>query len=612
MILQALVDYYERKRALDPGAVAPEGWELREIGFFLDVAQDGTATLVDRRSAERKRGELLLVPAAEIRSGTDAWKQPNLLWDHMGFVLGLQKRKPDGSPDPADEPDKVAKQHRAFKSRVADLAREHPDSCGLAAVMRFYERFEIEQLRPSDLRDAMLAGQGLNLTFRLRGEIEPVCHERWVAAANSAPDPDTEQPSGAIVQAQCLITGAVSPIARLHPKVSFVTQKPSPLVAANTNEAPAYSSFGKAQAMNAPVSQSAASRYSLALNSLLRRDSPNRIQIGDATTVIWADRDDTLPAELAQVFGDNPDAHVDAVRKRLDGARSGSRGADDSGLRFFVLGLAPNASRIAVRLWLHERFDVLAPRVLRHFDDLRIVRQSERDAATPSMVWLLRSIASAGKADNVPPRLAGEWLRAILEGTPYPPALLNAAVNRCRAEQATRDFGGNVPYLRAAILKACINRSHRARHALPAGFQYIHEELDVNQDHPAYRLGRLFAVLERIQSRAQPGINATIRDRYYGAASSTPASVFPTLLRLKNAHLGKLAGGEASYFEKLIGEVCGSLEQPRLADFPRQLDLHAQGLFALGYYHQRQSFFVVKGDGKGDTDTASPTTEPQP
>lgn len=611
MILQALVDYYERKRALDPGAVAAEGWELREIAFFLDVAQDGTATLVDRRSIERKRGELLLVPAAEIRSGTDAWKQPNLLWDHMGFVLGLQKRRPDGSPDPADKPDKVAKQHRAFKARIADLAREHPDSCGLAVVMRFYERFEIEQLRPSDLRDAMLAGQGLNLTFRLQGEIEPVCHERWVAEVHSTPDPDTAQSSGAIVQAQCLITGAVSPIARLHPKVSFVTKKPSPLVAANTNEAPAYSSYGKAQAMNGPVSQSAASRYSLALNSLLRRNSPNRIQIGDATTVIWADRDDALPAEFAQLFGDDPDAHVANVRRRLDGVRSGSLGADDSGLRFFILGLAPNASRIAVRLWLHERFEVLAPRVLLHFDDLRIVGSRPDAPATPSMFRLLSALAPQGKVDKIP-RLAGEWLRAILEGTPYPATLLNAAVNRCRAEQAAKDSRSgkplqNVTFERAAILKACINRSHRARHALPADFQYIHEELDVNQDHPAYRLGRLFAVLERIQSPGpKASINATIRDRYYGAASSTPVTVFPTLLRLKNAHLKKLSDGQVTYFEKLIGEVCGSLEQPRLADFPRQLDLHAQGLFALGYYHQRQSFF----SGKRDADDSTPDQEP--
>ncbi len=598
MILQALVDYYERRAAdADPARRLPAaGFEDKEIPFVIELDADGRVVqLRDTRQLDGKRlrAQRFLVPQGEKKtSGVKA----NLLWDSAEYAIGLaRERKGGGEQTPA----------AAFRARIEALPRDAQDDLGIRAVLLALDRADWSLLHAHPAWREIEDGNPV-LSFALAldsGEL--VCQRDAVARAAAASAGDG--PTG-----WCLVEGARRPIARLHPSIKGVKDAQTSGANIVSFNARAFESYGKTerQGENAPVGERAVFAYTTALNHLLRRDSPNRIQIGDATTVIWADRDDTLPAELAQVFGDNPDAHVDAVRKRLDGARSGSRGADDSGLRFFVLGLAPNASRIAVRLWLHERFDVLAPRVLRHFDDLRIARQSERDAATPSMVWLLRAIATAGKADNVPPRLAGEWLRAILEGTPYPPALLNAAVNRCRAEQATRDFGGNVPYLRAAILKACINRSHRARHALPADFQYIHEELDVNQDHPAYRLGRLFAVLERIQSRAQPGISATIRDRYYGAASSTPASVFPTLLRLKNAHLGKLAGGEASYFEKLIGEVCGSLEQPRLCDFPRQLDLHAQGLFALGYYHQRQSFFAVKGDG--DADTASPTTEPQP
>ena len=595
MILQALVDYYERKRAADPASVAPAGWEYREIAFFIELDGDGAATLVDRRSPQRKRGEPLLVPAAEIRAGNDAWKQPNLLWDHVGFVLGWQKRKPDGTPDPADKPDKVARQHLAFRQRLQALRAAHPGSPGLAAVQRFYERDTWADLQPPELREALRGGQGLNVTFKLRQSIDPVCHEPWVAqeCGSGGPDDEQAQQEGAAL-GPCLVTGRAAVVARLHPKISFVAAKPSPLVAANTSEAPAYGSYGKAQALNAPVSEQAASRYALALNSLLGRGSPNKLQIADATTVIWADRDDGIEPELIALFGDNPDAHVDAVRKRLAGAASGSTGALDQPLRFFVLGLAPNASRISVRFWLHDSFRNLGTRVLQHFDDLRIARQGDLDAATPAMYWLLRAVAPQGKAENVPPRLAGEWMRAILEGAPYPAALLNAAVNRCRAEQARKDDRTgkplpNVPYLRAAVLKACINREHRRRHGLPDQFQFIREELDVNQTDPAYRLGRLFAVLERIQSAAQPGINATIRDRYYGAASSTPAAVFPTLLRLKNAHLKKLKPALEVFFERLLGDICGSVEQPALADFPRQLDLPAQGLFALGYYHQRQS-----------------------
>lgn len=594
MILQALVDYYERRRAQDPASVAPTGWEYREVAFFIDIDEMGSAQLVDRRSPERKRGEVLLVPAAEIRSGNDAWKKPNLLWDHPGFLFGWRKLRPDGEADPEDKPEKVANQQRAFQARVEGLAAKYPESTGLAAVAQFLRGAGWSSLKPDDLCDALRRGQGLNATFRLEGLIDPICHEPWVQREIASSDGQPEQPDSGRTVGACLVTGDSAPVARLHPKISFVTSKPAPLVAANTNESPAYGSYGKGQALNAPVSIQATARYSLALNSLLGRDSPNKVQIADATTVIWADRDDSIEADWVALFGDDPDTHVDAVRKRLAGAENGASGGLDSPLRFFVLGLAPNASRITVRFWIHDSFENLGRRVLQHFDDLRIVRQSDKDSPTPSLYWLLRAIAPQGEAKNVPPRLAGEWLRAILEGAPCPPALLNAAVNRCRAEQAAGKFGGNVPYLRAAILKACINRQHRRRHSLPSDFQFIREELDLNQTDPAYRLGRLFAVLERIQSVAQPGINATIRDRYYGAASSTPAAVFPTLLRLKNAHLKKLSGGMEAFFEKLVGQVCGSVEQPMLEDFPRQLDLHAQGLFALGYYHQRQSLWSRK------------------
>ena len=601
MILQALVDYYTRKRSCDPGSVAPEGWEYRDIAFFIDVDVSGAPVLIDRRTPDRKRGEPLLVPAAEIRSGNDAWKQPNLLWDHAGFVLGWQKLSPDGTLDPTDKPEKVVKQHHAFRERLAGLAAKFPESDGLRAIEAFYETGLTSGLQPVELVDALRRTQGFNVTFRLRGYLDPICHESWIHS-ECATGGDEGLAEQSALPGVCLVTGEASAIARLHPKVSFVTSKPSPLVAANTNEAPAYGSYGKQQALNAPVSKAATAQYSLALNSLLARGSRNKIQIGDATTVIWADRDDAIEADLVGLFDDDPDAHVDAVRKRLAGATAGTLGAEDSALKFFVLGLSPNASRIAVRFWFHDSFERLGPRILQHFDDLRIARQSDRDAATPSMYWLLRSIAPQGKAENVPPRLAGEWLRAIVEGSPYPPALLNAAVNRCRAEQASESFGGNVPHLRAAVLKACINRAHRRRLGVPLSFQFIREELDVSQQDPAYRLGRLFAVLERIQSAAQPGINATIRDRYYGAASSTPGAVFPTLMRLKNAHLKKLQPGLEMFFEKLVGEVCGSLEQPALTEFPRQLDLHAQGLFALGYYHQRQSLHKGKQTAAPDTD----------
>jgi CRISPR-associated protein Csd1 len=263
-----------------------------------------------------------------------------------------------------------------------------------------------------------------------------------------------------------------------------------------------------------------------------------------------------------------------------------------------VLGLAPNAARISVRFWIKAPFAELAPRLLQHFDDLRVVRRFETEPPTPSIFRLLSSLALQGKLDNVPPRLSGEWMRSILEGLPYPAGLLNAAVIRCKAEQ-------DVTYLRAAVLKAWLNRDQRrADPSLPIHHAHFKENLDMEQDNVPYRLGRLFAVLERIQQQAQPGINATIRDRYYGAASTTPVSVFTTLLRLKNAHLKKLSDGQEAYFERLIGEIV----QP-MTDFPRQLTLADQGRFALGYYQQRQAFFTRKEEAPAG-DTATPSTTP--
>lgn len=593
MILRALVDYYDRRCASsEPAQRLPAfGLEDKAIPFVIELEADGRVRqLRDTRQSDGKRlrAQSFLVPQGEKKtSGVKA----NLLWDNAEYVTGLARgRKSGGALSP----------QLAFRRRIDELSTEAHEDAGLHAVLAALDRSDWSVL---EAHPAWGEIQETNpvMTFSLASDAGAlVCQRPAVVRAALTPD------RGEGMAGWCLVDGRQGTVARLHPSIKGVRDAQTSGANIVSFNSRAFESYGKTerQGENAPVGKRAVFAYTTALNSLLGRDSPNKVQIGDATTVIWADREDGMDAEMAAVFGDEPDAHVQAVRKRLEGASSGSLGADDSSLRFFVLGLAPNASRIAVRFWLHEPFDRLGPRILQHFDDLRIVRQSDRDAVTPSMYWLLRSIAPQNKTENVPPRLAGEWMRAILEGTPYPPALLNAAVNRCRAEQAGEAFGGNVPYLRAAILKACINRQHRHRLGAPAGFQFIEEELDVNQTDPAYRLGRLFAVLERIQSAAQgPNVNATIRDRYYGAASSTPGAVFPTLMRLKNAHMKKLTPALETYFEKLVGEICGSVEQPLLAEFPRQLALHAQGLFALGYYQQRQSLYQRKDAAAPDNDT---------
>ena len=217
-----------------------------------------------------------------------------------------------------------------------------------------------------------------------------------------------------------------------------------------------------------------------------------------------------------------------------------------------------------------------------------------KDPAYPSLFRLLTAVALQGKADNIPPNLGGDVMRAILSGAPFPALWLNAAVQRCRAEQ-------RVTHLRAATIKACLLRSH------PLSPQEDPKAmLDRDNPNAAYRLGRLFAVLEKIQEEANPGLNATIRERYYGAASSTPVAVFTTLLRLKNHHLAKLTNrGRATNFEKLIGEITGGI-----ADFPLHLPLPEQGRFALGYYHQRQDFFTKHEAADASADAPAGPTAP--
>lgn len=169
-------------------------------------------------------------------------------------------------------------------------------------------------------------------------------------------------------------------------------------------------------------------------------------------------------------------------------------------------------------------------------------------------------------------------MKAILAGTPYPQTLLAAAIRRCRAER-------DIPYPRAALIKAFLTRSARLSQHLE---KEVGMTLDTDNTNIGYRLGRLFSTLEKIQEEASPGLNATIRDRFYGSASGTPVTAFPHLMKLKNHHLAKLDNrGRAVNLEKLICEIMAGI-----TDFPTHLSLQDQGRFAIGYYHQRQAFFT--------------------
>ena len=601
MILQALNDYYRRKcDDPDPAQRLPAfGLEQKEIPFVLEITTEGELVqLLDTRilnDKKKKVAQIFRVPQGEKKA---AGVIANLLWDNLEYVLGV---------DTKGKPERVVQQHAHFVARIEALPQSARDDAGIQAILKFLKSFSLPQLEAQPAWPQALEANAV-MTFRLHGDADLICQRPAVvnAVLNVTTAPEERL-------AMCLVTGNDAPVQRLHTAIKGVWG--AQIAGANivSFNARAFESYGKRerQGDNAPVSQAAAFAYTTALNHLLRKDSSQRIQIGDASTVFWADRDSEFESIAADIFGDppkdDPDRGAHAVQALLNAIQSGKHGGVDDNNRFHVLGLAPNAARISIRFYHCLPLAELGARIGQHFEDLEMVR-GQYDPQYPSLKRLLQAVCLAtssqpfGDIDRLPPNLGGSIVDAVFAGpdVPYPSLWLNVAVGRCRAEQ-------NVNYYRAAAIKACLNRQIRRSSVTPTN-QPPEKEflpmLDLTNTNPAYRLGRLFAVLERIQetSAGGPGkLNSTIRDRYYGAASSTPVAVFTTLLRLKNAHLKKLSVGQSAWFEKLVGEILDAV-----TDFPKHLPLPDQGRFALGYYQQRQDFFAKKPDD------STPITEGTP
>ena len=591
MILQALNDYYLRKcDDPDPAQrLSAFGLEQKEIPFVLEITTEGELVqLLDTRTLNEKKkkvAQTFRVPQGEKKA---AGVIANLLWDNLEYVLGV---------DTKGKPERVVQQHAHFVARIEALPQSARDDAGIQAILKFLKSFSLPQLEAQPAWLQALESNAV-MSFRLHGDVDLVCQRPAVvnAVLNVTTDANVRL-------AMCLVTGNDAPVQRLHTAIKGVWGAQTAGANIVSFNARAFESYGKRerQGDNAPVSQAAAFAYTTALNHLLRKDASQRIQIGDASTVFWADRDSEFESIAADIFGDppkdDPDRGAHAVQALFKAIQSGKHGGVDDDNRFHVLGLAPNAARISIRFYHCLPLAELGERIGQHFNDLEMVR-GQYDPQYPSLKRLLQAVCLAtssqpfGDIDRLPPNLGGALVDAVFAGpdVPYPSLWLNVAVGRCRAEQ-------NVNYYRASAIKACLNRQIRRSSVTPTN-QTPDKEflpmLDLTNTNPAYRLGRLFAVLERIQeaSAGGPGkLNSTIRDRYYGAASSTPVAVFTTLLRSKNAHLKKLTVGQSAWFEKLVGEILDSV-----TDFPKHLPLPDQGRFALGYYQQRQDFFAKKPD----------------
>ncbi|ATE60483.1 type I-C CRISPR-associated protein Cas8c/Csd1 [Thauera sinica] len=592
MILQALVRNYQRLIERRAEGIAPYGYSPEKISYEIVLAADGAVLAVnDIRDTTGKKPQprVLQVPQPPKRASNIA---PCFLWDKTSYVLGVSATSK-----------RTDKEHEAFKELHENALASEKDE-GLKALLAFLQRWSPEQFQAPLFSADML---DTNLVFRL-GDEHRHLHEREAAQALRARLLGSgEEGAGAAAEAICLVSGESAVIARLHQAIRGVNGAQSSGASLVSFNLDAFTSYCKSQGDNAPVSEQAAFAYTSVLNYLLRRSADNRqrLQVGDTTVVFWAEaagsEADAQAAEnfLASLFvPPDDDSEAERLRVVLDGLGKGRPLAElDPGLapgtRMYVLGLAPNASRLSVRYWQVDTLEVFAKRLAQHAQDLRIEPLPWR--VEPTAYSVVRATVpnregAKPKVDDAFDNLVGETMRAILSGGLYPRSLLANTVMRIRSD-------GNLSGMRAAICKGVLARERRL--GIRTSDEEIPVSLNKQSTQPGYLLGRLFAVLEYAQRSALGGqVNATIRDRYYGAASATPAAIFPVLLRNTQNHLGKLRKerpGQAVTLEKEIREIVEGLPDR----FPRSLKIEDQGRFAIGYYHQSQAHFT-KRDAAGD------------
>lgn len=573
MILPALNSLYERY-VNDPAVdIAPYGFSRQKIAFCVTLNKDGSLHAIDdvRVQNGKKLVPLSLVVCGNAKpSGSGV--NPCFLWDNAAYMLGY---KADDS-----KPKRTRESFEAFRRRHLDAEAAINDA-EFSAVCRFLEAWDPASAVEHEKLVEVGTGFGV---FRIRAAKQYV-HERPAVERWWKTQIVSEQDEEEASVGQCLVTGETGPLARLHePKIKGVWGGQSSGAAMISFNLDAFESYGKEQSFNSPVSKPAAFQYCTALNRLLDKDSTQRLQVGDTSTVLWTEKPTVIENEISKLFNPPPDAEDSAQNVRIRGILTQiSQGIypgyvqDDLPTPFYVLGLSPNAARISVRFCLVSTLREFLDNLGKHFADLQIAR-SEKD---PQFIPLWRiPRETVRESKDIPPLLEGALMRSVLAGLPYPSMLLSSIIRRIRADREVR-------YVRAAVFKAILNRNHRL------GINPLEKEiamsLDPTRTEPAYHLGRLFAELEKTQEDALPGINATIKDRYFGSASATPASVFPRVIRLNQHHLGKLEGGSRTYHEKRIQEIVGNVDQ-----FPSHLNMRDQGLFAIGYYHQRQDIFTKK------------------
>ncbi|MDU1326163.1 MAG: type I-C CRISPR-associated protein Cas8c/Csd1 [Clostridiales bacterium] len=565
MILQALVKLYEDLAA--QGKIARPGWSPVQVSWALCLDAGGRLIQVIPIPERQKNGgstaQSMELPTPVARSvNIDS----NFLWDHSGYLLGIDaKGKPERSRQCFDA-------CRRLHEQILDGV----DSPISRAILAYFSQWQparaAEHPALSDCLEEVR--KGANLVFRVEGRFaqeDAAIRAAWQNHYDSGGDgPDM----------QCLVTGQMGPVARLHPAVKGVRGAQSSGASLVSFNAPAFCSYGREQSLNAPTGKYAAFAYTAALNHLLS-DRAHVQRLGDTTVVFWAAGAD--PAyqafSAAALFGGPPPAGLEeatlrAALKKLSRMERCAEVPLDPARPFYILGLSPNAARLSVRFFLHDCFGGFLSHVNAHHARMEIVRPANDPYETIPLWALLQETVPQTVRDKSPsPVLAGATARAILSNTDYPAALLNGVMLRIRADR-------KITRGRAAILKAYYLKNPHTE----CPKEVLTVSLNETSSIVPYNLGRLFSVLEAIQQAANPGINTTIKDKYFNSASATPATIFPILNNLAQKHLKKLDTGLRIHYDRQLGQIKELLGEM----LPGRLSLPEQASFDLGYYHQTQ------------------------
>ena len=602
MILQALVRLYNE--LCKQGKIAEEGWGVAKVSYRIILREDGSLKGIistkkkvkkeEEEKGNRKTKEIeipseMIVPLPVTRS---VGIRANFLCDGIGFFFGIDDK---GKPARAKQCFEAAKEkhHQILDGCESKAAK---------AVLNFFDTWDVNQAAENPIiKENWEDIKKSNFIFQVDGK--DVLDDNFVREAwNQSLQSDEKLQADRGI---CLVTGKKKqPISLVHSKIKGVQGAKSSGAALVSFNTPSFCSYGYdgMQGKNAPISKRAAFAYTTALNYLLA-DRNHTKQMGDTTVVYWSEHaidtyQDLVTKHWSNVPNGMNEKPLNDIMNRLQNGLSVS--LNGTGIspneRFYVLGLSPSVARISVRFFLRNTFGEIMRHMANHQERMKLAKASgETGIISLQKVVKAVEIPNAEKT-SLSPLLTGSLMRSVLQDTPYPESLFQHVMMRIFADNDQTTEKGRkiykIGHVRAAFIKAYLLKN-RVKH----WEGQIQMAVNENCTNIAYVLGRLFSVLENVQEKANPGINTTIKERYFNGACATPAMVFPTLLKLSNAHMGKLEAWQTVYFNKKLGALMEKISMPDMGEpFPTRLSLEEQGAFVLGYYQETQRRFEKKED----------------